>query len=376
MERREMKLSRISKLLVDSEELSVSEAQARRGRFAVTLLCGPDVGRSRTLQLAVLTAASIATRCFPGAVKVILDKALAGSDLVLPPLIQGSLAAELADLIGPGNLYFSADTEATGKVLLFGNAPSLPGSLRVTFDGWIAQVGPVAAISRLAERPHCALSGVLAGALAVSEVFLSFAELNISATRRNIGLSLWRPDLPYAHPEAQGPQVEFLPRDLWILGLGHLGNAYLWSLAALPYSEPDSAVIYLNDFDTVEAENFETGLIFTPSDGVISKPGSVASGWKRADFVHGWWSALLALNFRCRAVEPIEPRLALCGFDSNPARRMLPDANFAHVMESGLGGTKHNFDTISFHSCRIRRSGRGALARSQPGRARQATRGV
>jgi len=350
MGRREMKLSRISKLLVDSEELSVSEVQARRERFAVTLLCGPDVGRSRTSQLAVLTAASIATRCFPGAVKVILDKALAGSDLVLPPLIQGSLAAELADLIGPGNLYFSADTEATGKVLLFGNAPSLPGSLRVTFDGWIAQVGPAAAIGRLAERPHCALSGVLAGALAVSEVFLSFAELNISATRRNIGLSLWRPDLPYAHPEAQGPQVEFLPRDLWILGLGHLGNAYLWNLAALPYSEPDGVEIYLNDFDTVEAENIETGLIFTPSDESHFKT-RVCSKWLEA---RGFRTRLVerpfGADFRRRAVEPIEPRLALCGFDSNPARRLLPDADFARVMESGLGGTKHNFDTISFHS--------------------------
>jgi hypothetical protein len=55
-------------------------------------------------------------------------------------------------------------------------------------------------------------------------------------------------------------------------------------------------------------------------------------------------------DFRRRAVVPIEPRLAFCGFDSNPARRLLQDANFARVMDTGLGGTKHNFDTISFHS--------------------------
>src|SRR6266568_7989360 len=38
------------------------------------------------------------------------------------------------------------------------------------------------------------------------------------------------------------------------------------------------------------------------------------------------------------------------GFDSNPARRDLATANFLRVMESGLGGTKDNFDTISFHT--------------------------
>jgi hypothetical protein len=29
---------------------------------------------------------------------------------------------------------------------------------------------------------------------------------------------------------------------------------------------------------------------------------------------------------------------------------MLPATNFMRVFESGLGGTKHNFDTISFHT--------------------------
>jgi molybdopterin/thiamine biosynthesis adenylyltransferase len=345
-----MKLSRISKLLIDSEALSLSEALARRERFGVTLLCGPDVGQSRTLQLAVLTAASIATRCFPGAVKVVLDKAVAGSDIVLPPFIQGSFAGALTDLVGPQNLNSSTGSEATGKVLLFGDAPPVPNSLRVTFDGWIAQVGPAASIGRLAERPHCALSGVLAGALAVSEVFLLFAELNIAATQRSIGLSLWRPDLSYDYPLAQGPQVEFLPRELWVLGLGHLGNAYLWSLAALPYAEPEVAEIYLNDFDTVETDNFETGLTFTLADEGDLK-SRVCSRWLET---RGFRTRLVErpfdADFRCRTVEPIEPRLALCGFDSNSARRLLPNANFARVMDSGLGGAKHNFDTISFHS--------------------------
>ena len=55
---------------------------------------------------------------------------------------------------------------------------------------------------------------------------------------------------------ALGMQVEFLPREFWALGLGHLGNAYLWSLATLPYPQSRRDVeIFLNDFDRVEPEN-------------------------------------------------------------------------------------------------------------------------
>jgi hypothetical protein len=119
----------------------------------------------------------------------------------------------------------------------------------------------------------------------------------------------------------------------------------------LPYKDPEAVEVYLNDFDKVEAENFETGLIFTPEDEGDLKT-RVCSRWLEA---RGFRTRLMERpldgNFRCRTVEPqIEPRLALCGFDSNPARRILPSANFARVMDSGLGGTTSNFDTISFHT--------------------------
>jgi hypothetical protein len=280
-----------------------------------------------------------------------LDKVAPDSNIVLGPLIRGSFAEALAELVGPQNLRLSNGFGTTGKVLLFGDVQPQADTLRVTFDGWIAQVGPAASTGRLAERPYCALAGVLAGALALSEVFLSFAELNIAATRRTTGLSLWRPDLSHTHSAAQGPQVEVLPRELWVLGLGHLGNAYLWSVAALPYREPQAVEIYLNDYDEVESENSETGLIFTPDDEGQLKT-RVCSRWLEG---RGFRTRLIErpfdADFRRRKTRPqIEPSLALCGFDSNLARRMLPGAGFAHVVDSGLGGTKHNFETISFHT--------------------------
>ena len=52
------------------------------------------------------------------------------------------------------------------------------------------------------------------------------------------------------------------------------------------------------------------------------------------------------LTFRYQDKEPL---LALCGFDTNAARRDLGTAS-SRVIESGLGGTANNFDTISLHT--------------------------
>ena len=62
--------------------------------------------------------------------------------------------------------------------------------------------------------------GCWRAALALSELFLSFAGISVEATRRTVGLSLWRPDLEMSDPEALGIPVEYLPRQLWLLGLG------------------------------------------------------------------------------------------------------------------------------------------------------------
>lgn len=63
-------------------------------------------------------------------------------------------------------------------------------ALRATFDGWTAKVGPAAAVARLPEREYCLLSGILAASLAISELFLDFAEVSIEAARRTLALFL------------------------------------------------------------------------------------------------------------------------------------------------------------------------------------------
>jgi hypothetical protein len=338
--------SRISKLLVDRDETSIEDALTQRQRYAVTLSCGNDVAQSYTLQLAVLTAANIATRCFPGAVRLALASGLAEAPLLVWPSLKQTFGQALSALVGPDALMSASDTQA-GRIVLFGNAATANGALRITFDGWIAKVGPVTQVERLPEREYCSLAGILAAALAMSELFLAFADISVEAGRRVVALSLWKPDIAISDPSALGVPVEFLPRNLWMLGLGHLGNAYLWSVASLPYSNANEVELFLNDFDPIEDENVETSLLFDSSKVGRYKTRACNEWLEQRGFQTRLIERPFDANFRRR---DDEPGLALCGFDSNPARRDLATAQFLRVVESGLGGTANNFDTISLHT--------------------------
>jgi hypothetical protein len=341
----DLELSRISKLFLDRDEATTEAALVRRQQFPVTLLCGEDVADSYTLQLSVLTAGSIAARCFPGTVRARIPAHLDNAPLLIWPRLKSTFGQALRDLLGPSAGIGVGDP--VGHGLTFGNATPTKGALRVTFDGWIAKIGPATNIQRLPEREYCSLSGVLAAALAIAELFLSFAAISVEATRRIVGLSLWRPDLKSDDTAALGIPVEYVPRDLWVLGLGHLGNAYLWSLASLPYPRPQSVTFALCDFDKVEPENVETGVIFASTDARCFKTRA-SCGWLER---RGFQTRLVERRFddTFRRHEE-EPGLALCGFDSNPSRRDLTTAQFLRVVESGLGGTVTNFDTISMHT--------------------------
>jgi hypothetical protein len=343
----DLKLSRISKLFLDRDQMTFTDVLARRQQHTVTLILGDDVANSYTLQLAVLTAANIATRCFPGAVRVTFPTSLKSARLLVWPALNLTFCDALAEIAGPSALADSNLKMVPGRAVIFGNAPDTVGALRATFDGWMAKVGLAAETPRLPEREYCSLTGILAASLAISELFLSFARVSVEAGRRTVGISLWRPDLHIGDPDALGIPVQFLPREFWMLGLGHLGNAYLWSIGTLPYADPTLVNFFLNDFDVIEPENIETGMIFRPSDCTDLKTRACKRWLERPGFQTRLVERPFDDSFRRR---DDEPGLALCGFDSNSARRDLATARFPRVIESGLGGTANNFDTISVHT--------------------------
>ena len=72
-----------------------------------------------------------------------------------------------------------------------------------------------------------------------------------AAGRRALGLSLWRPgpEADWLQPDESEPPLTYLPSRLWLIGLGHLGQAYLWGLGLLPYKDPADVALVLQDID-------------------------------------------------------------------------------------------------------------------------------
>jgi molybdopterin/thiamine biosynthesis adenylyltransferase len=79
-----------------------------------------------------------------------------------------------------------------------------------------------------------------------------------------------------------------LPKTLWLLG--HIGQAYAWTLGLLPYAHPETVTIGLLDFDTITEANSATQLLVMPGDAPQYKKRIVAA-------------ALRLLDIRTRVVE-------------------------------------------------------------------------
>jgi hypothetical protein len=330
--------SRISKVWID-RGTSFGNADQRRRLLRVHLMPGDEIVGSRTLQAAFITAAAVASRCFPNAVLAADGETLART----PSPFRRELS--LHDEVSALGVPVTRDlNQSERQRLLFGTVPAEEGDLQVTFDGWIAAVGPSNASFRLPERERAPIAGVLAGAQAVAELFFRMAGIHPEAATRIVARSLWRPDLDSCAPSAVGPRLEQLPSEYWISGLGHLGQAFCWVIGLLPFSSRPEVKIVLNDFDIVVEANVETGLLTRASDVGRLKTRVVASWLEERRFATRLVERAFDEHMRKHRDEP---RLALFGFDGTGPRWAIEAAGFGHVIDCGVGGTADNFDTIA-----------------------------
>jgi hypothetical protein len=184
---------------------------------------------------------------------------------------------------------------------------------------------------------------VLAGAIAVSEIFLAAHELEPRAANRLAGISTWAPATSWVDAQAIGPTLELLPREAWLIGLGHLGQAAAWLLRALPYASPRDLLVALQDNDVISVENIGTSLLATRS--VI--------GQRKTRIVH---AALRAAGYGTLLVErradehqrlqPDEPRVAIAGLDSARARQPLTGLGWSLLVDMGIGAGARDFTQI------------------------------
>ena len=133
----------------------------------------------------------------------------------------------------------------------------------------------------------------------------------------------------------------FLPGALWLVGLGNLGQAYLWAISALPFKDPGKVSLVLQDRDTVSEENWATSVLV--KDEIYgSLKTKVAELWACAK---GFGARRVDRRLTARdRLEDDDPRLALSGLDKVEARKAMAQVGFDCIVDAGLGRSASDFD--------------------------------
>ncbi|MDP3913163.1 MAG: hypothetical protein Q8R96_05435 [Bacteroidota bacterium] len=98
---------------------------------------------------------------------------------------------------------------------------------------------------------------IVSASLVCYHAFCKVFQINDDGIDLNFGISLWNLNSgdDWHKSENDGPEKPYLPRNIWTLGLGHLGQAYLWTLGLMPFDNPNLVQVLLQDADVVEPEN-------------------------------------------------------------------------------------------------------------------------
>ncbi|MGM3412437.1 hypothetical protein [Ralstonia holmesii] len=338
-------MHRLAKMALDAGEVaSPEETVALFSRYRLRIHLGQGWASTLAGQACFLTALNTAVRAFLGGVEVHGDLAVA----LDVPLYQGRSAREVAEELGAA-VVNNATTEL--PTLVLGTVPDgTPPSfcVRLSWDHWRFEIAPVGA-GGLACKDDNPLAGIGAAALGVNEAFMHVRGDLAEAGHRSVGMSLWNPlaVADWRDNAHKGPVLAYLPKSLWLIGLGHLGQAYAWTLGMLPYPADGRPHLVLQDFDKATKSNLSTCLLLWAADLNKHKVRAVASCLEAAGFT----TALVERRFGAgHRVMVDEPTTALFGVDNVAARRDLDTAEFSMVVETGLGSGYRDFRNIRLHT--------------------------
>ncbi|KIC89904.1 hypothetical protein [Flavihumibacter sp. ZG627] len=340
MELSEDRFNRLSIGIIEKLKCSPIEAIQKLESLSIYLVCGEKIKTSLPLQAALITAVNTGKRAFLGGVYILMPDNT-------PCLLSWPEAKTFNEIILETGGVLTDNLPSDCFKIMFGLPVNDDNSIQIVCNSW--QGGILAEYEALPfdEIGNLPTAGIFSGGLAICQSFLKLAGISIACCDKTVGISLWRPDLHWLSEDAGGPQITFLPKKIWLLGLGHLGQAYLWNIGLLPYRETKEISILLQDYDRIVEANVSAGLLCDKNDTGKYKTRQ-CSTWLEA---RGFTTVITERRFDqyTRKVDE-DPFVALCGFDSASSRLHLENVGFDLIVESALGGNLATFDNIILHS--------------------------
>jgi len=322
---------RLVKVLADSGECpTLEDAQATFAQYGVRIVIDAGVAKDEAAQIIALTAINAASRSFIGNVAVESPE-----DFALCTL--GFNGWSLADFTRWAGVqpHTGAKMQAWPVIHVApaGAACNDEAGVRPWAAGWRFGLGQAPDVTDACFPPAC----VAAAGLAVSETFSMLRRDNPYVGHRRIDLKLAN----------GGPPTGYLahPLSWWLVGLGHLGQAFLWTLGFM--RPPAGSTLFLQDIDTVTPSTLSTSMISTSHD-VDERKTRVAANWLEA---RGYATAMIERRLDANQRLGVgEPRLALFGVDNAAARRVMESIGFDRIVDAGLGAGYRDFRAIRIRS--------------------------
>lgn len=344
-------LHRLVKEALDSGSAhSLDEATAIFRGFRLHVTIAETASCDPHHQAALLTCVALARRVFLGGVTI-------SGSLTAPlkvPLPYGTTVGEAVVRLG-GLIGEKATNDPLVTIGGIAQTRSPGFHIRTVHAGWRGGILPADAGLGPVGGSVMPLTPMLSAALAVNEAFLFARSNNQAFGRRSVGLSLWQPspEADWLTNDGDEPELRYLPTRLWLIGLGHLGQAYLWGLGILPYPTPYSLSLVLQDFDVVTPSTESTSIL-TDSTAVGRKKSRTMAAWaEQRGFATAIHERLFGSDF---VRQPDEPCVALCGLDNALGRRALDQVGFDLIVEAGLGRGYRDFRTMRLHTLPAPRS--------------------
>lgn len=321
--------SRIAKVLTDGGEEDFATAEARLAAVHLAIVIADSELTSPAAQACAVTALATATRTFSEVTLV------STSNVTLARALPEAMTLFAAAIRMGAAICQSVPKHVTHAILIGLSVVPEVFVVRCWWNGWLAGLRDRWDGEDAGEGWN-PLAGSFAGALAVREVFASMRGMR-SLNPPASSISLWEP-WNEANCAAAGPSEVHLARAMTVVGLGHLGQGFLWNLGLLP---GHGETLVLQDYQDAGAENQATGLLTSKSD-VGRRKARIAADWCEH---HGWKTSLVERKFvGGTSALPDDPPLVVSALDSPDPRRDLLAAGFACMLDVGVGHGPLDFE--------------------------------
>jgi hypothetical protein len=301
--------------------------------LSLRIICTDQIQSSISQQAALVTVINAAKRCFKGGVFIEMP-------LNITCKLTWPNSKYLKDIVIALGGYLDSKIKTTVTIRI---GPSLEAQdWHLLVDNWRAVlVPPGFKCPELTSQQTFPLGGILGAGLIVGQLFLKFARFDLSIGRQIVGWSLWEPTIAWDHPDAVGPEPCTFPKKLWLVGLGHLGQSYAWSLGLLPLLSPEELLIQLQDDDRIVPGNLDAGLLADNNIGNFKT--RVVAEWLES---RGITTRIIERKYDSQtARKKDDPLILLGGLDNVEARKSLRSEDFQLLIDCGLGGNL-DFDLI------------------------------